>query len=183
MDLLNQIPDWFGEAICLAIGWIMHVLYLMWKDHKRPYEQDRERFDEIIKSIDPYAVAAFENVTIDCFSAIHCEQLMHASCEIELTDRFGKSCLDKELKIKEQALVTAIDKITYYIAWKSFYKSGGNTWRTFLWDNYNSSDPEQLAEADKIKNEIEQYGKVLYKAYLDYKCYGDKKFAIKISDK
>lgn len=181
LEIINSIPDWLGAAICGALGWFGHVIYTAWINHTKPYEQDQKRFDEIIKAIDPYSMEAFEHVDIGEFSALHCENLMKASGEIDLIDKFEKSCLDKELKAKEQALVTVLNKITQFIAWKSFYKRGGNTSRTFLWDSYDDSDEQQRAEAQKIKAEIEGYGRQLKAAFKVYKSYGDKKFAKKVS--
>jgi len=166
--------------MCGALGWFGHVAYSTWLNHKKPFEQDQKRFDEIIKSIDPYSFEAFLHVDIGCFQASYCESLSKASGEIDLIDKFEKSCLDKELKAKEQALVTVLNKITQLIAWKSFYHGGGNTMRTFLWDSYDDSDDQQRAEAQKIKAEIEGYGRDLLEAFSAYKGYGDKKFAKRV---
>lgn len=55
-----------------------------------------------------------------------------------------------------------------------------NTSRTFLWDSYDDSDEQQRVESQKIKAEIEGYGRELLTAFQAYKSYGDKKFAKKV---
>ena len=90
LEIINSIPEWAGAAMCAALGWLGHIAYLALQDHRKPYEQDKKRFDEIIKSIDPYSFEAFQHVDIGCFQALHCDSLSKASGEIDLIDKFEK---------------------------------------------------------------------------------------------
>ncbi len=181
LAFLSTIPEWLGAGICAAIGWFGHIAYLSWQEHKTPYEQDKDRFDKIIKSIDPYSVEEFLIIDVGYFSAQHCEFLMMASSQIDLIDKFEKSCLDRDLKVKERALVSALNKVIQFISWKSFYRTNSTTSRTFLWDSYDPSNAAHQKKADKIKSEFEPLTRELLVAYRNYKAYGDKKFAKKIA--
>jgi hypothetical protein len=180
LELLDAIPGWLGAAICGGLGWLGHVGYLTWQNYKKPYEQDKNRFTEIIEKIDPYAFSSFQHIDVGDFSASDCEALLHASLEIDVIDKFGKKCIDKDLQAKEKALVTVLDKITNYISWKSFYRGNGTTRRTFLWDNYSGTNSKDVETSQKIQAEIEELGKELFTAFTEYKTYGDRKYAKKI---
>ena len=137
------------------------MLPIAWREHKRPFEQDKIRFEGIVSCIDPYAVEAFQQICIEDFSASHSDQLLHAQSEIDLIQKFEKSCIDSKLFAKERALVIALNRISQFLAWKSFYRRDSNTRRTFLWDSYDQNNPEVREKSQEIQSTIENYGKEL----------------------
>lgn len=82
---------------------------------------------------------------------------------------------------RERALADALNKITNFIAYESFYRTGSTTSRTFLWDTFNDAKEEDREKAGALKKKMDGLGNTLFDAYKDYKAYGDKVFAKRIA--
>lgn len=181
MDIINQIPDWLGAAICGAIGWFGHILYERYRYSRKPFEQDIKRFNSIIQAIDPFAIEAFLHTDIRYFNASDSDRLLDANAKIQLIDKFDPICLDKALHRKEKKLLKALDEITSFIAWKSFYRRGSTSTRTFLTDAFDENNKVHKEEVTQIQNRMNKLGKDLLESYRAYKSYGDRKFARKLN--
>ncbi len=181
IDIIKQMPDWLGAAICGVIGWFSHIGYESWRKWKKPFQQDVDRFNSIISAIDPYAIEYFKNADVASFSELYSLKFLEAFEKIDLIRKFGKSCLDRELNKKEHDLVKSLNEIISFIAWKSYFQTGSKTSRTCLWDNFSYENDEHLKTKRELQKNLNQLGQNLSDAYQSYKTYGDKKFAIRDS--
>ena len=182
MELINQIPEWLGAGICAAIGWFAHIGYGAWQKRNAPFEQDVQRFDSIIKAIDPHAIEYFVSADVVHFSGVYSDQLLNAYGTIDLINKFEKSCIDKELNKNERELVKSLNEITNFIAWKSYYRTGSTTSRTFLWETFNNQDADDLQAKKELQDSLNKFGKKLSNSFQAYKAYGDRRFAKRVSE-
>lgn len=188
---LNQVPDWVGTAltgaagwifiaICTSIGWFFRILWEALKRHSLPFDTDKARFDWVMSTVIGDDILYFqlaENYT--GIAAHRSNSIFNAADAMTFDTKAG--FLNKKLKAKEDALRKGINELAECISVEAApHRTVANVYTIRVID-YDSSNPRHLKLYRESEKKILTAAKSAMSAYEQFRDYGTRYFAVKIT--
>ncbi len=180
LDILGQIPEWFGSAVTAALGWFSHVGYTAWQKSRLPFKEDKKRFELTIEAVNTKSLYYFNSWDPSAIPQHVFDGLFDT--EYKLTPQARPvAFLNKKLKEKEETFINALQHFNSYISTHTFKHRNNSQVSTIYVDNFDEWNDEHQRKAQEIIDEIVRLKSAAISSFEEYRDFGNKMFAEKVS--
>lgn len=178
-ELIGAIPDgvWVAlvGAILAALGWFAKKAFDAWNKSRLPFKQDRDRYQAVLKAIDPSDLYYFRDPDFSCVFKRRLDGVDEAAHK--LTEIHLPAYLNKSLEKSETALVEKMGTFANHLSRKFFPCRGNQNVFTMYWDTFDEWNDEDQRKAAEIQSEIGEKLKEAIEAYEAFRDRGNRLFA------
>ncbi|WP_038034456.1 hypothetical protein [Thermopetrobacter sp. TC1] len=180
MEWLDKIPNGIWNILAGLIGWFSKTIFDAWQKSRRPFKQDKERYEAVINAIDPVYLHYFREAPLNSIESRATDSLHNAFYVLSSIRKRKPKYLHKKLDTLESELFDALADVVYFLSMNLFpHRMRGDIY-TMYWDNFDELNRKHREQFQKIKNELMRKIDRLIAAFEAFRDEGNRLFAEKL---
>ena len=164
--------------IITVTGTTIAGCFAVWKWYRRPFKQDRDRYQRVMSNINPPDIYYFRvwDSSYHKFPQDRYDNIWASAMALRDLSNYAPNFIDKQLLKKEKKLLDALNELLERMGRRlSFYQ--GSSRLTIYRSGYDATNLEHIQEADEVITELNEALNHLIEAFEDFRDCGNRKFA------